>query len=154
MTTAIDIRKYLENTVCEAFKAEIAAYIELSNDPNAENIITYNETAILSIFKSAIIRNQPLDKVWSMQEFAVFDDKNAFKGRGDLFVMFRKDEINCDILFEAKRLGKYIPTQESKAKEKSWEKEALTTIEQGLKYMNTEKKHFIKPSFLVTIFLK
>lgn len=57
MTTAIDIRKYLENTVCEAFKAEIAAYIELSNDPNAENIITYNETAILSIFKSAIIRN-------------------------------------------------------------------------------------------------
>lgn len=48
--------------------------------------------------------------------------KMRLKGRGDLFVMFRKDEINCDILFEAKRLGKYIPTEESKAKEKSWAK--------------------------------
>lgn len=150
MTTASDVKSYLEDVLPIAFQDEIRAYIELSKDSKAENIVTYNEIALLSILKTALTRKQDSSEVWAIQEYSVFNSKNEFQGRGDLFVMFRKDKLNCDVLFEAKRLEQYKPSNS----DTSWEKYILNTIDQGSRYIEVEENYFSEPSFLVTIFFE
>jgi len=152
------VHDYLVNQLQISLTKEINSYIRLNSKNHKENndadeIITYNEIAMLSLLKSALIRGKDSDSVWGIQEYQVYNDRNEFSGRGDLFMMFREAEFDCDILFEAKRVGAY--KQPGKPyNEIAWGKELKEALDQGKDYFKAEERFFTEPSFVVTAFFE
>lgn len=148
------VKKFLENELQKSFQNEINSYIRLNkcHHETADDIITYNEVAMLSLVKSALLRGKKSDNVWAIQEYAVFDKDNHPRGRADAFFMFREEEFMCDILFEAKKMGHYNLKQ--KYDEFEWGDSMKKTLQQGEGYFDVEESYFSEPTFVVTMFFE
>lgn len=145
--------KYLKDNI----KNEIDSLIESNkyiNNSKHEvfDIISYNEVALLSVIKSAFIRNQKVKEVVAIQEYNVYNEKNNFEGRADLYLMFRnyiEHNLNFDLLIEAKRCSEY--KGKSKQTKQQFQYDLEKVIKQGSKYFYAESEWFASPTFLVTM---
>ncbi len=144
------VKSYFKKLLIPNLKKEIDCYIDLNKKPNytGEDVITYNEVAMVSFVMAAFVRNENVKEVSALQEYEVFKEKK-FKGRGDLFVALRKKELTCDLLIEAKRDGEFNPKEQI---DNDWHKDLKTTMAQGKKYFAAEKDYFATPTFVVTMF--
>lgn len=145
------VKSFLEKELKCGLEAEINSYIQLSKyrPETADDVITYNEVAMLSLVKSALLRGKKSDDVWAIQEYSVYGNDKYSKGRADAFFMFREKEFTCDILFEAKRLYRYNPRQ--KYDEFEWAEDMKKALKQGQEYFKAEQSYFSKPTYVVTI---
>lgn len=147
------VKLFLENDLKDKLKKEIEAYVTLqkSDDYVAIDIITYNEIALLSLVKSALVRGKEPSEVWAMQEYQVYEGNN-YIGRGDLFVMYSRGDQRCDLLIEAKRDGLFVPKSNSGDNEPEETQLYLdNTMEQALKYATAEAEYFKSPAYVITM---
>ena len=150
--TTKQVSDFLEIVIARKLKAEIDTYVKaMKQHGNSWEIITYNEIAMLSLFKSALLRGEKPKEAWAMQEYEVFDKHKRPRGRADLFATVRKPELTCDLLIEAKWDGTY--TSAKKDNDINYWHHSLTeALKQGNEYYEYEKDYFIVNSFLVTMF--
>lgn len=154
ITMSHQVKEYLKAVIELKLKAEIEAYIHLVKRSNYDgtDIITYNEIAMLSLFKSAILRGEDAKQLWAMQEYEVFDKNDKPKGRADLIVYVRKPNLKCDLLVEAKWDGTYNPDSKRDNDVNYWNSSIQAALKQGYDYYNYEKEYFNDNSFVVTMF--
>ncbi len=154
LNTSDRIKNFLEKTLKENLQQEIDGYIRryVHPDGKADEVITYNEVAILSLVKSALVRREKPDEVWAMQEYQVYDSINKYGGRADLYVFFRKPPFDCELLIEAKRDGKFHPNL--RYDQNVWKSEVKKVMEQCRRYFEMEESYFSSPTYLITMFLE
>lgn len=148
------VKLFLEKELKDKLQKEIDAYNEIQKTDtyDALDIITYNEIALLSLVKSALVRGKEPSELWAMQEYQVYEG-NKYIGRGDLFVMFREKNVRCDLLIEAKRDGLFVPKMNSGGNEPEETQLYLdNTMEQALKYSKAEAEYFKSPAYVITMF--
>lgn len=157
LNTCSKVENLLKNLVEEKLKAEIVAYTNLYKNnkelyKKAWELITYNEVAMVSLITTSFTRLEKPEHVWALQEYEVFNDTGKFKGRGDLFVALRKEQLSCDLIIEAKRDGRYTPAKGTIETQKELKAELEKTYTQGLKYYKHERKYFDKNTYIVSMF--
>ena len=148
------LAEYFKTTLQPKLTRELISYIntyrERKFDGDAEDIYGYNEEALLSLVKSAILRDETTEEVWAIQEYSVYDEKQISRGSADLFVVFKKHDFTCDVLFEAKRFTLF----NGKETDILSLDDIIKPLAQVANYFDYEKKYFISPSFLVTMFFE
>ncbi len=153
MNTSEKIKNYFEHDLKKRLDAEVNGYLsrKLHSDKNAWEIITYNEVAILSLVKSALLRYEDPKNLWALQEYEVFDKAGSAKGRADLYVLFNKPDLGLELelLIEAKRDGKFNPNTFNQFE---WDNSMKVAMEQGYFYFEQEAECFNKPTYVATMF--
>lgn len=98
------MKETLKNWI-KYFSEELKLYRDIIDINNEENIIVdnhpflLNETALLSSFSNALVRNDINKEINCLLEYSVYNNKNKFQGRADLLVAHK----NYNVLIEAKK---------------------------------------------------
>ena len=147
------VKEYLIETLRQKLQNEIDAYVKRSKHSykDAWEIITYNEIAMLSLVKSAMVRGEEATSVWALQEYEVFKEDKP-QGRADLFAFYHKDGNHWTFLIEAKRDGKYNPNSKDDNNLELWETSLNDAMKQGMEYYEAEQDYFNETSFVITMF--
>jgi hypothetical protein len=142
------LKNFFENSLKISFQEEILNAIKVYG---GDTLITYNETALLSLLSGALIRlDGPQRRITALQEYLTYDEEgNCKKKRADLFVTFRgKENLYCDIIVEAKQLQRYKHREENKETDKSY---YYTTMQQAEQYIEGQS---ICPALCVTLYFE
>jgi len=137
----IRIKQFITSSL-EWMKKEMELYydsLQTCTKYSDDGLFTYNERTYLGFFLSGIIRNDKGGNFSAIQEFGVYN-KNKSKGRADLLILDKKEDIYY--LIEAK-FWRGTVTKDEKWNNKKTSKYLTGIINhQAKKYFKAEKMDF------------